>query len=1272
MRSKLFNHILQHFSNYSTSAGQHFPGNPFTINANIKNINFSQNNSQVLLLPLEDIWLFKENEMSELKLLLDPESNMIPSTEFGKLLQILLEQNCIFSIKLFIVDNYIVNVNPSFKKYTSEGIFLYGSNYKKINETLMWDSPKLTKLGTELISINEPCGFRSVLTSYINLNKNGITKDFNEIEYQIFNLVDSALFHSNINVYNERYWISDNMRKNIILSINNEKFLTDGNYNSFKIINPYTSSNKNGLLLRAGWKTSTRRFLSTKIDNYLRKMDLIKQGGISQPTYDLVHKENKCVNIIPYVPPFLAIDVKKNNDYKFDFIIKSNKYGWNTFSSGIFYPLFSVKDLYKELKLFYNFFKINYKSYNYFAFIFKIRFDNNDIRSCSTTQISDKNGIDELHNILSQVFYIKGFASIISEQYEVMYKSQFIRSNILFSFKPLKSIQNTKYENFNLLEDKNKDYIKKVNDIKNFKYKDYSIPSTMDLTLWPGVKLNDDYTSSYCDIKIKMDENNYYFVDVLSTIHDKSITHYIKNKGTLLVTIEDTMLNPYNLAEIKRVVTENNNKNIYFLFDGKVQLHISQKSTAFISPINRDINIEPKFLTLDFETRDIPIELENNTNDKINYNNVIAKKIPISVSVYDGKKTYSDIFKNIYSWNEDLCLFIKKNLMKRKFDYYKVYVHNFSYFDAIFLIDCLSILGEVKPVFRENKILKLTFTFKIKDSDKRVCRLIFYDSNLIFQTSLRKLSKSFKIDNEKTFFPYGFMNDTNLNFNYNGEVPDIQHFLNTISEDDYKKYKDKFKNKKWNLSKELIKYCENDTISLYQIINKFHNEIYSLFRIDISKYPTLPSIAFAIYRTNFIYKYRIPKILGKLHYTLKESYYGGICEAYKPKGGNIHSYDVNSLYPYSMFKFDMPVGVPRYFWGDVKLLGEGEFPFGFYRVKVNAPTTLKCPALPLRYNINSSKRTLFPVGIWEGWYFSEEIKDKIKQGYSFEIIEGYLFEKQNIFKNYIEVLYKIKASHSSDDPKYFISKLLMNSLYGRFGLNPETRKVVIVSDDESEKYILEKENVIVTPLLSGKVMLSYNSHNTEDLNMNDISVPIASAISAYSRVTMNKFLIKYSENIFAIDTDGIKVNKELDLIDIDNKELGKMKYEYTLNEGIFPAPKVYGGVLKEPYKSFNKELVKIKGVKNLISYETLKPVLSRNEKLIINQEKWLRRLDNSTILVKNEDYTLEVKDSKRELIYNPWGDLVATLPFKLTNDGIELRGGSPYYIHLKNPYVFNV
>ena len=95
-------------------------------------------------------------------------------------------------------------------------------------------------------------------------------------------------------------------------------------------------------------------------------------------------------------------------------------------------------------------------------------------------------------------------------------------------------------------------------------------------------------------------------------------------------------------------------------------------------------------------------------------------------------------------------------------------------------------------------------------------------------------------------------------------------------------------------------------------------------------------------------------------------------------------------------------------------------------------------------------------------------------------------------------------------------------------------------------------------------------------------------------------------------------------------------------------------------------------MKNPISYDELKLVLTRHEKLIINQEKWIRRMDNSTILVKNEDYTLEVKDSKRELIYNPWGDLVVTLPYKLSNnEQIELRRGAPHYTHIKNPYIFN-
>ena len=83
------------------------------------------------------------------------------------------------------------------------------------------------------------------------------------------------------------------------------------------------------------------------------------------------------------------------------------------------------------------------------------------------------------------------------------------------------------------------------------------------------------------------------------------------------------------------------------------------------------------------------------------------------------------------------------------------------------------------------------------------------------------------------------------------------------------------------------------------------------------KYSTLPSLAFAIYRSNFLKNNKIPVILSKLHYLIKESYFGGITEVYKPYGEDVRSYDVNSLYPFAIKTFPMPVGKITYFCGDI-------------------------------------------------------------------------------------------------------------------------------------------------------------------------------------------------------------------------------------------------------------------------------------------------------------------------------------------------------------------
>ena len=79
--------------------------------------------------------------------------------------------------------------------------------------------------------------------------------------------------------------------------------------------------------------------------------------------------------------------------------------------------------------------------------------------------------------------------------------------------------------------------------------------------------------------------------------------------------------------------------------------------------------------------------------------------------------------------------------------------------------------------------------------------------------------------------------------------------------------------------------------------------------MDIKRCPTTSSIAFRVYRTNYLNKFKIPVIKGLSHVNMRNAYYGGIVEVFRMYGKNLKLYDVNSLYPYSMLE-KMPVGVP--------------------------------------------------------------------------------------------------------------------------------------------------------------------------------------------------------------------------------------------------------------------------------------------------------------------------------------------------------------------------
>jgi DNA polymerase type B, organellar and viral len=563
--------------------------------------------------------------------------------------------------------------------------------------------------------------------------------------------------------------------------------------------------------------------------------------------------------------------------------------------------------------------------------------------------------------------------------------------------------------------------------------------------------------------------------------------------------------------------------------------------------------------------------------------------------------------------------------MEPKYNNYRIYIHNFSFFDAIFLLRILSELTNIniKPIIRDGRIIDLKFSFYIYDKSNML-NLYFRDSYLLLPSSLAKLAKNFKVEN-KGIFPYEFVNNKNIPLNYRGPVP-AREFYPYLTIEQYKSMFNSYEY--WDLRIETIRYCEQDVVTLYQILQKFQKKIFTLFRLDILKYPTLPSLAFAIYRSKFMGNAKIPLIDGNLFNQLKKGYTGGSVDVYKPYGENIYRYDVNSLYPYVMREYPMPVGNPTLFEGDISIISEGNGynlinrPFGFFEVEITAPENLGVPLLQTRIKTFGGTRTIAPLGTWTGTYFSEEIYNAMSYGYKFKILRGYLFDKGYIFKDYVDYLYNLKVNSEKASPDYIISKLLLNSLYGRFGMNPHCENHLIINSKDSLDF--QNKNLItnVIDLKNGRELISFFEENewSDEVSKKslNISVSVSAAVTASARIHMSQFKNMKDLTLYYTDTDSIDIDQPLDPKYVD-KELGKMKLEHIFKEAVFLAPKVYGGITSE------YELVKVKGLKNPVSYNELKTLLVKDTSLKVNQDKWYRDMSQGLIKIKTSSINWTVK-----------------------------------------------
>lgn len=158
---------------------------------------------------------------------------------------------------------------------------------------------------------------------------------------------------------------------------------------------------------------------------------------------------------------------------------------------------------------------------------------------------------------------------------------------------------------------------------------------------------------------------------------------------------------------------------------------------------------------------------------------------------------------------------------------------------------------------------------------------------------------------------------------------------------------------------------------------------------------------------------------------------------------------------------------------------------------------------------------------------------------------------RGLFTNYIEEWTAKKIQAKKDDNKvlYLISKLMLNSLYGKFGLNPNVRGKFPYIDETGVvcygMYSLEQRPAIYIPVAS--FITSYARRKT---------ILTSQAIKDYTINKYNKDYYIYSDtdSIHLLDIDEEELKQ---FVDIDDYRLGAWKLESRFTRGKYLRQKCY-------------------------------------------------------------------------------------------------------------------
>ena len=256
----------------------------------------------------------------------------------------------------------------------------------------------------------------------------------------------------------------------------------------------------------------------------------------------------------------------------------------------------------------------------------------------------------------------------------------------------------------------------------------------------------------------------------------------------------------------------------------------------------------------------------------------------------------------------------------------------------------------------------------------------------------------------------------------------------------------------------------------------------------------------------------------------RDAYYGGRTECFRVgrlTGGDFYIYDVRSMYPAVMSQGQYPVQLIAYAEDTPvrRLKGLVKRYHLIADVDLNTPD----PVYPMRYN----KRLVFATGVFRTALQGVELQHALDNDRVRHCYRSAVYFKVPIFADYVDTMYGLRLKYANDgnEPFVFLTKRLLNSLYGKFGQRGFVYEEIGVCDPnecwQMEVIISGDAEPVTEFAFGGKV---YVRRRTEEAF--DSFPAIAGAVTAYGRMKLWELVTTAGrENVFYVDTDSLIVNE---------------------------------------------------------------------------------------------------------------------------------------------------